>query len=237
MTCSGCFEDLAKAGKYKPSSRLCKRCTLSRNTARRRELRLQGHCLCGKLARVGRATCSACASRRNTQRKAAAARLKSEVLAAYGGRCECCGEHRRSLLTVDHRIPFAQGGGPREYRAGQPLYAWLRRNKYPEGFRLLCMSCNFVRTLQPCCPHETELSFSGFAAGGAFHVYIAMDAKMRRSMDRVMECCRQLNTDINEFMRPIVEEFAKRAAIEIEKKKQKDAVGGSAGVEVEKSEW
>lgn len=80
-------------------------------------------------------------------------------------------------------------------------------------------------------------SFMVFTYGKQQHVYVAMDSKMRRNMDRVMECCRQLNVDINEFMRPVVEEFAKKAAVEIEKKKQRDAVGGSADIEVEKSEW
>lgn len=77
-------------------------------------------------------------------------------------------------------------------------------------------------------------SFMIFTYGKQQHIYVQMDAKMRRAMDRVLECCRQLKVDINEFMRPVLDEASKKAAIDIEKRKQADAVSGS---DVEKSEW
>jgi hypothetical protein len=64
-----------------------------------------------------------------------------------------------------------------------------------------------------------------------------MDAKLRKSMDRVMECCRFTGQDINDFLRPIFDEFTKKAAIDIERKKQEEAVNGSSAVASAKPEW
>lgn len=80
-------------------------------------------------------------------------------------------------------------------------------------------------------------SFMVFTYGKQQHIYIAMDAKMRRAMDKVMECCRQTKTDMNDFMRPLIDDLVRKATIELEKKKQEDAVRGSGGVAVEKVEW
>jgi hypothetical protein len=80
-------------------------------------------------------------------------------------------------------------------------------------------------------------SFMVFTYGKQQHVYIAMDAKLRKSMDRVMECCRFTGQDINDFLRPIFDEFTKKAAIDIERKKQEEAVNGSSAVASAKPEW
>jgi hypothetical protein len=62
-------------------------------------------------------------------------------------------------------------------------------------------------------------SFMIFTYGKQQHIYVAMDAKMRKAMDKAMECCRLMGTDMNDFMRPVVEDFVRKAAIEIEKKR------------------
>jgi hypothetical protein len=81
------------------------------------------------------------------------------------------------------------------------------------------------------------LSFMVFTYGKQQHIYVSMDAKMRRSMDRVMECCRFTGQDINDFLRPLFDEFAKKAAVEIEKKEQQAASGGVTDVASEKPQW
>ena len=63
-------------------------------------------------------------------------------------------------------------------------------------------------------------SFMIFTYGKQQHIYVAMNAKMRKAMDKAMECCRLTGQDINDFMRPVVEEFVRKAAIEIEKNQQ-----------------
>lgn len=80
-------------------------------------------------------------------------------------------------------------------------------------------------------------SFMVFTFGKQQHIYIGMDAKMRRAMDKVMECCRLLGQDINDFMKPVVDECLKKAVSSIEEKKQADAVSGSAPVAVIKTGW
>lgn len=80
-------------------------------------------------------------------------------------------------------------------------------------------------------------SFMIFTHGKQQHLFIALDAKGRRAMDRVLQCCKLLGQDINEFFRPILDECSKRASIEIEKKKQEEAASGSTSVADPKSEW
>jgi acyl carrier protein len=62
-------------------------------------------------------------------------------------------------------------------------------------------------------------SFMIFTYGKQQHIYVAMDAKMRRAMDKAMECCRLTGADMNDFMRPVVEDFVRKASVEIEKKR------------------
>lgn len=70
------------------------------------------------------------------------------VLAHYGGRCECCGETRMKLLQIDH-----VGGGGASHRrrlaagqglSGQGIYRHLIIQGFPEGFRVLCVACNWA---------------------------------------------------------------------------------------------
>lgn len=90
-------------------------------------------------------------------------KLKIEVLIRYGGnppRCNCCGEHLIEFLTIDHI-----GGGGAEHRrqlgngslgnGGSKLYRWLRKNEYPDGYRVLCQNCNFSHGVFGYCPHKS----------------------------------------------------------------------------------
>lgn len=83
------------------------------------------------------------------------AQLRTEVFAAYGDECACCGESSREFLTVDH-----VGGWGAEHRktigdGTGNIYRWLKRNGYPqERFRLLCWNCNCAMGIHGYCPHE-----------------------------------------------------------------------------------
>lgn len=75
--------------------------------------------------------------------------LKLDVFAAYGGAfCVKCGESRLSALTLDH---IAQDGA-KHRNNGRPwgitLYRQLRRQRFPNGFRVLCSNCNILVWLQ-----------------------------------------------------------------------------------------
>lgn len=81
--------------------------------------------------------------------------LTTEVFQAYGGPiCVCCGENHIEFLTIDH----IGGGGSIHRRQinkrGIYVYAWLKKHSYPDGFRVLCMNCNFSLGRSGHCPHS-----------------------------------------------------------------------------------
>jgi hypothetical protein len=80
-------------------------------------------------------------------------RNRTELLAAYGGKCACprCPETNDAFLTLEHI-----GGGGREHRkaVGSHTYADLRRRGWPqEGYTLLCWNCNSGSRFTGVCPH------------------------------------------------------------------------------------
>ena len=79
---------------------------------------------------------------------------RNEVLTHYGGRCACCGEEIIEFLGIDH----INGGGyqHRKQIHGTSIYSWLKRNNYPEGFRVLCHNCNMALGFYGYCPHKKE---------------------------------------------------------------------------------
>lgn len=96
----------------------------------------------------------------NEKTKRNHAALKEEVFLAYGGwKCNCCGEKERNFLSLDHVNNDAyklikEGVHP---KGTTRLYAWLRRNKFPAGFQVLCMNCNFGKRMNGgMCPHQVR---------------------------------------------------------------------------------
>lgn len=79
---------------------------------------------------------------------------KLEAFNHYGCKCSCCGETIVDFLTIDHI-----GGGGNQHRkqlpqGGHSIYRWLKKNNYPEGFRVLCFNCNFgIHINNGICPH------------------------------------------------------------------------------------
>lgn len=84
--------------------------------------------------------------------------FKQKIFSRYGDRCECCGESYFEFLTIDHI-----GGGGNTHRKevgyGQRFYRWLKENDYPDGFRILCMNCNFSLGLKGYCPHKSGTKY------------------------------------------------------------------------------
>jgi hypothetical protein len=94
-----------------------------------------------------------------TAKKRRNLRDKMAAISHYGGtppKCACCKEFRFEFLTIDHIF----GGGSKHRREiGQSsgkFYRWLRNNKWPTGYRVLCINCNYSRGLFGYCPHERE---------------------------------------------------------------------------------
>lgn len=87
----------------------------------------------------------------------AARKLRAEFLAAYGGRCECCGESEPAFLCLDHvnrdgvRDRAATGG------RNTGVIRRLKREGWPrDGYRLLCANCNTATAWGRECPHQRK---------------------------------------------------------------------------------
>lgn len=85
-------------------------------------------------------------------------RLRRKVFAAYGDRCACCGETIPTFLTLDHvnrdgKAHRAKFGGR---GSSLSVYYDLQRQGWPkDGYRILCMNCNFATRFGGLCPHQT----------------------------------------------------------------------------------
>ena len=86
-------------------------------------------------------------------------RCRNEVYDAYGGyKCNCCGEAERMFLSIDH----VNNDGAQERKSGKyngggsAFYTWLRKNKFPTGYQVLCMNCQVGKHKNGgVCPHQT----------------------------------------------------------------------------------
>ena len=88
-------------------------------------------------------------------------RIKMDVFSYYSNglpTCACCGELILEFLCIDH----INGGGGKHRkeinRSGVNFYGWLKKNNYPEGYRVLCHNCNMSFGAFGYCPHSKELS-------------------------------------------------------------------------------
>src|ERR1700743_1698930 len=85
------------------------------------------------------ARCNACKRDENVTRNRA---TRVVVLKHYSGgdpTCACCGETAIEFLGIDH---IDGGGRLHRSQIKGMLWSWLKRNKFPIGFRVLCHNCN-----------------------------------------------------------------------------------------------
>lgn len=82
-------------------------------------------------------------------------RAKQEAMEAYGGQCACCGENELVFLCIDH-VNNDGAEHRKEVGSGTSMYRWLRKNKYPSGFQVLCWNCNAAKSILGKCPHLTK---------------------------------------------------------------------------------
>lgn len=97
----------------------------------------------------------ACASYAAMER----AKVKIKVFEMYGGSfCACCGETELCFLSIDHinNDGFAARKRGEHPSGGTAFYRWLMRSKYPPGFQVLCMNCQFgKKNNRGICPHQS----------------------------------------------------------------------------------
>jgi hypothetical protein len=85
-------------------------------------------------------------------------RARFEALSYYSGgepRCECCNEHRVEFLAIDHIDGKGHIHRDELKKSGSNIYHFLRRNQFPDGYRVLCHNCNQSLGLYRYCPHQT----------------------------------------------------------------------------------
>ena len=91
--------------------------------------------------------------------------VKTLVFTKYSGgtgyRCACCGETGLDFLTLDHvhndGSEFRKKLFGRQSAAGFQTYSWLLKNGCPEGFQVLCASCNHGKRMNNgTCPHQVR---------------------------------------------------------------------------------
>jgi hypothetical protein len=82
------------------------------------------------------------------------ANLKRQIIEAYGQKCVCCGETMYQFLTPDH----INGGGSEHLRRRGTIgiYRDIIKEGFPrDKYRILCMNCNWARSVYGICPHES----------------------------------------------------------------------------------
>ena|SRR3990167_6779901 len=84
-------------------------------------------------------------------------RIKRDVFEHYGMKCACCFNKIEQFLTIDH-IEGRKKWNHNHLMKGASLYAWLKRNNYPEGFQLLCWNCNITKGKYGECPHKAIIN-------------------------------------------------------------------------------
>lgn len=88
------------------------------------------------------------------------AKLRHDMIVAYGGKCKCCGETEYRFLTLDH---INQDGAiERGYRKNgkhknnYSVWYRLKRTGWPKkNHQVLCYNCNCGRAFNNgICPHK-----------------------------------------------------------------------------------
>lgn len=81
--------------------------------------------------------------------------LKLNCLNHYGAVCGCCGEAEIEFLTIDHI--HGNGSQHRKETKGNSIYLILKRENYPNTYRVLCFNCNWSSYLGGgVCKHKRE---------------------------------------------------------------------------------
>jgi hypothetical protein len=138
------------------NKKLCEFCS-ARVRENKERRKAAGFCIdCGGQPLVTKNNCAECKLRKNERSKVLRDITKKETVAAYGGKCVCCGEDNWGFLTIDH--PNNDGAEHRRQlgiSGGIAFYMWLRRNNYPKDFQILCWNCNCgKRDNGGICPHK-----------------------------------------------------------------------------------
>ncbi len=143
-----------------PNKTICQGCSdrMSKDSSERyHQRRAEGKCnYCDRDPEPGSTMCAYHLEQTREGRE----RLKREVMEAYGGcKCSHCPETDLRFLEIDH----IDGGGRKHLReeigsGGHNFYQWLKRNNYPNGFRVLCRTCNNQAHVNRCRANDKRIN-------------------------------------------------------------------------------
>lgn len=102
---------------------------------------------------IRRHVCKACYGKQTR------AKIKLEVLNAYGNKCICCGEIHPCFLELDH----VNNDGAKQKRElnlnEQQVYYLAKKEGYPKDkYQLLCANCNKAKEYYGICPHQSGVT-------------------------------------------------------------------------------
>jgi hypothetical protein len=93
-----------------------------------------------------RSTCKTCSKDRQSLYLQ---EMKLMVIDYYGGSCAVCGITNPAFLCIDHmNNDGAEHRKETGLSGGFLLYRWLRDNKFPPGFQVLCWNHNHLKQLE-----------------------------------------------------------------------------------------
>lgn len=86
--------------------------------------------------------------------KRARTKLRAEFIAAYGGKCACCGEAEPAFMTIEHKN--RDGNAHRKIRhSSTEILRELKKLDWPKDkYEMLCFNCNRATHEQGICPHR-----------------------------------------------------------------------------------
>ena len=82
---------------------------------------------------------------------------REKVIAAYGGKCGCCGETEYVFLTLDHVNDDGNEHRKRQGNNGGSEMAYIDaiRREFPSDYQILCFNCNYAKYAGGC-PHQNQ---------------------------------------------------------------------------------
>jgi len=85
-------------------------------------------------------------------------KLKSDVMTQYSNgkpQCICCGFDNIDGLSIDHMKGRKQHGHSKNF-SSKIFYQFLKREKFPKGYQVLCINCNSAKGKLGKCPHKLD---------------------------------------------------------------------------------
>ncbi len=79
---------------------------------------------------------------------------RNKFIKMYGGKCNCCGENNKYVLTLDH--VKNDGSKVRKGRSNDAEYTKAINEYRPNLYQILCMNCNCLKEWYKKMPYNNE---------------------------------------------------------------------------------